>query len=157
MNRNQVRKAIEAWNCLGHFGYGQGRAVAEFGAKKVGNHSVCHETCTKSAQCRGMHCVTMDNRFPLVADIVKKTTVMAKQTGLPIVETVVSAMNVAVKRANPEALRIQEGLKKYRVTSMTDHYIYGQFENLENGLAKKDPATQPTFLLASAKVEGKLV
>lgn len=157
MKKHKVRKAIESWNCVGKFGYGQGRAVAEFGQEEVGNESVCHNICPNSAKCRGLHTIRMDERFPEVADIVKKTAVMAKRTDLPVVETVISAMNVAVKRNSPEALRIQEGLKKYGVRSMTDHYIYGQFENLANGLDKKAPDTQPLFVLPSAKFGGKLV
>jgi hypothetical protein len=152
MNKKKIERSIEKWNCLGKFGYGQGRAVAEFGADEIGKESVCHSVCPNSSQCRGMHRVSMDKRFPAIADIVKNTVVSASKAGLPVVPTVVMAMNIAVRQNNAEALRIQEGLKKYRVDSMTDHYIYGQFENLDNGLEKKDPNTQPVFLLSGAKL-----
>lgn len=152
MNKKRVRKAIEQWKCVGHFGYGQGRALAEFGADEIGKEPICYEVCPKSSKCRGLHFIAMDKRFPSLGEIVRKTVTMASQTGLPVVPTVVSAMNVAVKRGNMEALRIQEGLKKYRVDSMTDHYVYGQFENIDNGIAKKDPETQPTLFLIGAKL-----
>jgi|HubBroStandDraft_6_1064221.scaffolds.fasta_scaffold272977_2 hypothetical protein len=149
--KKQITKQIDSWNCLGYTGYGQGRAVAEFGADEIGSESVCHKVCPKSDKCRQEHYEKMDERFPEVAQIVRKTAVMAKKTGLPIVETVISAMNVAVKREIPEAKRIQQGLLKYRVETMTDHYIYGQFENLEHGLQKEPADTTPVFLLVSAK------
>ena len=151
MNKKKINKSIDEWNCVGHLGYGQGRAVAEYGQDEIGNHSVCHEVCPKADKCRAKHYTEMDKRFPEVANIVKKTVIMAKQTGLPIVNTVVSAMNVAVKRESPEALRIREGLKKYRVETMTDHYIYGQFENLERGLNKEAPDSKSVFLLVGTE------
>lgn len=157
MNKKKILKAIDKWNCFGYFGYGQGRAVAEFGVDEIGNESVCHKVCPKAEQCRGLHYVAMDKRFPAISEIVKKTAVLARQTGLPIVPSVTSAMITAAKMNNPEALRIQEGLKKYQVSSMTDHYVYGQFENLENGLEKRSPDTAPVLLLPSAKITGKLV
>lgn len=152
MNKKRVKKAIEQWNCLGKFGYGQGRAVAEFGEDEIGKQAVCYDVCPKSAKCRGLHYIEMDKRFPSLGEMVRKTAIAATHAGLPVVNTVVSAMNVAVKRGDLEALRVQEGLKKYKTDSMTDHYVYGQFENLDNGLAKKPPDTVPNLLLVGAKI-----
>lgn len=131
---------------MGKFGYGQGRAVAEFGEEEVGD-GVCYKICPDTSECRAKHFDAMDKRFPDIAEIVKGTVSGAVKAGLPVMQTVVSAMNVAVNRHIPQALRIRQGLKRYKVEGMVDHYIYGQLENLDNGIAKRDPDTDPTFQL----------
>lgn len=152
MKKHKIRESIPGWGCLGKYGYGQGRAVAEFGESAIGDRAICQDVCPKNQECSNMHYKMMDERFPLITDIVHKTVVSAKAAGLPVVNMVVSAMNVAVKRDNVEALRIREGLKRYNVDTMTDHYIYGQFENLERGYNRESPDAKPTLVLIGAKL-----
>ena len=135
---------------MGYFGYGQGRAVAEYGESAVADKAICFDVCVRSAKCREKHASRMDARFPELSQIVKKTIASAQQTGLPPVDLVISAMNVAVRRDSQEALRIKEGLKKFKVESMTDHYVYGQLENLDNGINKLSPDAKPLFILIGA-------
>lgn len=151
MDKKKLLNAINEWQCTGYFGYGQGRAAAEF--KDLGEEPVCHDVCPRSLKCRKRHCERMDTRFPEVADIVKRTLAECQGTEVPIIEAVVWAMSLAAQRDNLEARKIQEGLKRFKVPVITDHYIYGQLENLDNGLNKKDPKTPPLLILVGAKVK----
>lgn len=152
MSKSLIKSSIKQWECFGRFGYGQGRAVAEFGEKESGDQ-VCYKICPDSEKCRSRHLEIMDLRFPAVSGIVKETISGAVRAGLPIMQTVVAAMNVAVNREIPQALRIKQGLKKYQVSGMVDHYIYGQLENIDNGVSKKSPDVEPIFQLVES---GKL-
>lgn len=148
MSKSEIRDAIKTWGCLGKFGFGQGKAVATFGEEKAGE-GVCYRVCPKSDECRDLHHDNMDILYPEVADLVKRTVINATQAGIPVMPTVVSAMNIAVKRKMPEAIRIRQGLTKYRVDGMVDHYVFGQLENLDNGVSGRSPNTKPVFLLSS--------
>ena len=152
---NKIKKTLPKWECVGFFGYGQGRAVAEFGEDAVKGKSVCHEICSMSDKCRDSHAARMDARFPEVADIVKRTVATALGTGIPVVGLVVSAMNVAIKRESVEALRIRESLKRFEVDGMTDHYVLGQLENLDNGISKRQPGTKESLVLVGSSANLK--
>lgn len=138
MNRGEIRRAVGQWKCVGMFGYGQGRAVAEFG-EQAEDKLICHQLCPRTDKCQDKHRRGMDVRFPSLAQIVKKTAIEAQAAGRPLVKTVVAAMNVAVGTGNIEAIMVRDGLKRYSASGMTDHYIYGQLENFHKGLQKKDP------------------
>ncbi len=155
MSAKKIKKALPQWDCLGRYGYGQGRAVAELGEDEVGQTSVCEDVCPRIARCREKHVRTMDERFPSVSDIVKRTAATAKGAGLDTAQLVVAAMRVAARRDNVEALRIQEGLKRFGIggSDITDHYVYGQLENLFNGFNKKPADTKPDFILIGASYE----
>lgn len=147
--KQAIKAAVLEWKCLGYYGYGQGRAAATFGEEELGQTVVCHDVCPKAKECRQKHCVTMDKRFPTVAEIVRRTIFEVRGKNIDPVQAIVVAMGVAANRDEPEAKRIQEGLKKFGVPVITDHYVYGQFENLDNGINKRPPDTAPTLILLS--------
>lgn len=150
----RIREKISSWNCFGYFGYGQGRAGVEYQKDELGNELVCHNICKKSEECHKQHCRNMDVRFPIVSNIVRHTLYEVKKvekSEVSPVQAVVVAMTVAANRNEPEALKIKEGLKKFQVPVMTDHYMYGQLENLDNGLNKRDPRTPPSIMLIGNK------
>jgi hypothetical protein len=49
-------------------------------------------------------------------------------------------MQSALERGIPEAVKIFDRLKAYNVETMTDHYVCGQFDNIQNGLEGKEPS-----------------
>lgn len=145
-----IKAAIKEWQCVGYFGYGQGRAAATFGEGELGDVVVCHDICPKSDKCRQRHCKTMDEKYPIVANIVKRTLLEVKGQDISPVQAVVVAMTVSANRGEIEAMRIREGLKKYQVPILTDHYMYGQLDNLDNGLNKRNPEhIHPLVLIGS--------
>ena len=137
--RRKIVKTIPKWKCLGRWGYGQGRAIKEHGEKWFGDLSVCQDLCPQATVCRQRHHMNMDQRYPEIALIVHKTATRAAQMKMPIVHSVIGAMNVAYAQKIDGAEEIKQILLDFRVGDMTDHYICGQFENIQNGLDGKDP------------------
>ena len=133
---------IPKWGCLGRWGYGHGRSVKEHGEKWFKDVSVCQNLCPKSDACRQRHHLHMDQRYPEIAVLVHRTARRAKKMKAPIVESVIGAMNVAYGQKISGAAEIKMILSGFRVGDMTDHYVCGQFENIQNGLDGKDPGFQ---------------
>ena len=140
--RRKIAKAIPSWGCLGYFGYGHGRTVRDFGEKYVKDLSVCQELCSEAESCRMSHHGRMDKRYPQIADIVHKAAARAHRAKIPVVKTVLIAMRLARKREIPGADEIFRILREFRVGEMTDHFVCGQFQNIQNGLDGQLPANE---------------
>lgn len=132
--RRKIVKAIPKWGCIGRWGYGHGRAVKEHGEKWFKDLSVCQDLCPEAPVCRQRHHMNMDERYPEVAMIVHKTARHAAQMKAPVVHSVIGAMNVALAQGISGAEEIKAILAGFKVGDMTDHYVCGQFENIQNGL-----------------------
>ena len=135
-------KTIPKWGCLGYWGYGHGRSVKEHGDKWFKDVSVCQDLCPNKDQCRRKHHVRMDNRYPEVAEIVHATAGHASKMKVAVVQSVIGAMNVAKSQGVAGTDEIRRVLDGFGVSDMTDHYVCGQFENIQNGLDGKDPELQ---------------
>lgn len=140
--RKQVREAIAKWDCFGHFGYGQGRAVAQLGEREMHGRSACLDICNRANACRLQHRDTMNNRYPQLGQIVETTSRLAQARGLDVVAEVVSAMGHAVDLGLDEAAEVKRILGLFKVDEMTDHYRCGQFENIQDGLSKATPGSR---------------
>jgi hypothetical protein len=138
--RNRIKDKIPSWQCNGYFGYGHGRAIREFTEKPLHNRSVCLDICQKSQECRKTHHGRMDSRFPAVAHVVHQAAQVADKLGRPVVRSVGVAMQIAESRQIPGTAEIRRTLKKLRIADMVDHYVCGQFENIQNGLDGVAPA-----------------
>jgi len=139
--KRQIREAVEKWGCFGFFGYGQGRAVAEFGQKVMDGKSACFDFCTRASACRDQHHEAMNKRYPQLAQLVESTARIATLRKLDVVKEVVEAMNNAVEMKMDEALEVQQSLTKFKINTMTDHFRVGQFENIQDGLDRKTPGS----------------
>jgi hypothetical protein len=138
--QRKIVKTIPKWGCLGYWGHGHGRSVKEHGEKWFKELSVCQDLCPQSDTCRRKHHDRMDQRFPAIADIVHKAAGHANKMKMPIVQSVIGAMNVAYAQKTEGVEEIKAILIGFRVEDMTDHYVCGQFENIQNGLDGKEPA-----------------
>lgn len=136
--RNKIRLRVLQYNCEGHYGYGQGKAIKEFGEEYLKGRSACNDICPKQEECRQAHYSKMDKKYPKVTELVREAVVTAKRSNQPIVQTVVVFMRAAAKDNLDEALLIKEELQRMGVEDMTDHYIFGQLKNIEKGLNGKD-------------------
>jgi hypothetical protein len=148
--KRKLREAISKWDCNGYFGYGQGRGVAELGERPLRKKSVCLDVCTKVEQCRLRHHMRMDGRYPQLEQITANAVRQAKLHRRDHVTEIVEAMERAVELDIDEAVEVKAILAQFRIESMTDHYRAGQFENIQNGLDKKD-ATHRRPIPASVK------
>lgn len=137
--RHRIRSKIPSWKCYGYFGYGHGRAMVEVGDKQIRGRSVCSDFCKEVDGCRAAHHSRMDARYPEVAKVVRETARAAEEMKRPIVSSVIAAMQVAEKRNVPGIGEMRRIISQHRVAEMTDHYTCGQFENIQNGIEKKDP------------------
>jgi hypothetical protein len=140
--KRQVREAIAKWDCFGHLGYGQGRAVAQFGEREMHGRSACLDICTRASACRLQHHDKMNERYPQLGQIVETTSRLAQVRGLDVVAEVVSAMGHAVDLGLDEAADVKRILGLFKVKEMTDHYRCGQFENIQDGLGKAPPGSR---------------
>ena len=140
--QRRVAKSIYKWGCLGYWGYGQGRAVSEFGEKWFKDLSVCQDLCPQGKRCQQGHHLRMDRRYPEIADLVHRTARHASKMKLPIVRSVIGAMNVAHSQKVAGTEEIRAILSEFRVAEMTDHYVCGQFQNIQNGMDSKAPDFQ---------------
>ena len=138
--RNRIRDKIPSWGCLGHFGYGHGRAMREFGDKPLKDKSVCFDLCPKISECRDRHHAKMDKRFPSIAKIVDKAAKVATESGRPVIETVVLAMRVAEHRGIDGTKEIRRILNRFGVQESADHYVCGQLENIQKGFDGAEPS-----------------
>jgi hypothetical protein len=89
--------------------------------------------------CRQRHHMIMDQRYPEIALIVHKTANRAAKMKAPIVQSVIGAMNVALGQKILGAEEIKAILAEFQVGDMTDHYVCGQLENIQNGLDEEAP------------------
>ena len=137
--QGKIVKAIPKWGCLGQWGYGHGRSVKEHGEKWFKKLSVCQDLCPQSDQCRKQHHGVMDKRYPEVADLVHLVARKAVDAKQPVVKSVIAAMNVALGKDMPEVKEITRILVSFGVADITDHYVCGQFENIQNGLDGNKP------------------
>jgi hypothetical protein len=76
----------------------------------------------------------MDQRFPAVAGVVRRTAREAVAQGKPVVQSVIAAMHVAEREKVEGVAEIRRRLTQFKVHQLTDHYLCGQFENIQNGL-----------------------
>jgi hypothetical protein len=132
--RNRIQKSIDKWNCFGYFGYGHGRAVNQFGESVVQNRSVCTSMCPSNNDCRAKHHAKMDLEYPDLARLVQGVVEKCQETKAPVVRMVVEAMAMAEANGIPSAVEVKKRLIQYGIEGMTDHYICGQFTNIQNGL-----------------------
>jgi hypothetical protein len=135
--RNKIRLKVLDWKCEGNFGYGHGRAVAEFGPEYLKGRSVCNDICQRKAECRATHHTRMDTRYPNTSEAVRVAVQEAHREKQPILTSVILMMRAALSENMPEAVAIKAGLEKFGVNDMTDHYVYGQLENVQRGLNKE--------------------
>ncbi len=136
--RRKIRESIrDRWHCLGFFGYGQGRSVAELGEEALRGKSTCFDICKFKDVCNRRHHLRMDRRFPQMAAITAQAVALSQRNGTDVVEEVVTAVTRAAELEIEEALEVKAILKRFEVESMTDHYRAGQFENIQDGLDKK--------------------
>lgn len=138
-HKKRIRGEIAGWDCLGFFGYGQGRAVAIYGEERLKNKSACIDICSRASACRQAHHERMNRRYPQIAQLVESTARLAQLRKLNVVDEVVSAMEHAVEAELDGAIDIKARLQEFKVDTMTDHYRCGQFENIQNGLDKVSP------------------
>ena len=153
--KRQIREAIEKWNCHGFLGYGQGRAVAEFGQDLMGSKSACLDICTRANTCRARHHELLNQRYPQLSQLVESTARIAQLRRLNVVNEVVTAMDHAVEMQIDEAVEVKQILEKFKITTMTDHYRCGQFENIQDGLDKVPPGTNGTSKLLGRLPNGQ--
>lgn len=138
--RKKIRESLGKWKCLGLFGYGQGRAVRDFGRETLGNRSVCLDVCEHRAVCRKIHNERMDEKYPVLAQIVSKTIMMASERGQSVPDAVTRAMEMAEERGAPGSEEVRRVLDSLGIDEYTDHYICGQFQNIQRGFSG-DPAS----------------
>lgn len=134
--KKRVRSRIKEWGCHGFYGYGEGRAVADFGEDELRGRSACDDICTKRDSCRIFHHERMDRKYPMMAELVGKAALVAKYRGMSIDEKVSEAIEKAYESGASEAVDVISKLKEFNVTGYVDHYRSGQFENIQNGLDK---------------------
>jgi hypothetical protein len=147
-----VREAIAKWDCFGYLGYGQGRAVAQFGEKDLHGRSACLDICSRASACRSQHHDKMNERYPQLGQLVESTSRIAQMRGLDVVSEVVSAMTHAVDLGLDEANDVKRILGLFKVKGgMTDHYRCGQFENIQDGLNKVKPGARSALAEADKK------
>lgn len=139
--KRKVREAIQQWNCFGYFGYGQGRAVSQFGETEMSGKSACNDICSRAVSCRSRHHDLMNERFPKLSNLVESTARIASIRNLDVISEVVSAMNYALESELDEAIEVKNILGMFQIETMTDHYRCGQFENIQDGLNKSSPGT----------------
>lgn len=132
--RAHIKKKIKSWGCSGFFGYGHGRAIRDFGHKPVETRSVCLQICPQGDVCRLEHHSKMDAQFPELAEIVGRTVMTAQHLGRPVAESVGAIMKIAEKRNLPGVERIRKTMNALKIVDITDHYVCGQLENIQNGL-----------------------
>lgn len=149
--RRLVREAIEKWECFGYLGYGQGRAVAQFGEKDLHGRSACLDICSHANACRLRHHELMNQRYPQLGQLVESTSRIAQMRGLDVVGAVVSAMTNAADLGLDEANDVKRILDLFKVKGMTDHYRCGQFENIQDGLNKTKPGARSAVAEADKK------
>lgn len=135
--RNKIRALIPKWNCFGKFGYGQGRAYEAFGEKPLKNKSTCIDLCPRSAECRAAHHAIMDARYPDLANIVTLAARIARNNGKDVARTVMAAVKLAEGNGVAGIAEIRRINETFKLDTATDHYICGQFENIQNGIEKK--------------------
>jgi hypothetical protein len=140
--KRQIREALAKWDCFGHLGYGQGRAVAQFGERDLHGRSACLDVCTRASACRALHRDRMNERYPQLGQLVESTSRLAQARGLDVVTEVVSAMGHAAELGLDEAVDVRRILGLFKVDEMTDHYRCGQFENIQDGLSKALPGSR---------------
>lgn len=116
--------------------------MKEHGEKWFKDISVCQDLCPSKDQCRSSHHVRMDARYPDIAEIVHKTAGHAIRMKVAVVQSVIGAMNVAESQKVAGTDEIRKILDGFGVSDITDHYVCGQFENIQNGLDGKDPELQ---------------
>ena len=142
--RRKIREAIDKWNCFGHFGYGQGRAVAVFGEDNLKKKSACLDICTRASACRLAHHEKMNVQYPQLGQLVETAARLAQKWNLIVVGEVVSAMEHALEMKIEEDVEVLDRLRVFKINQMTDHYRCGQFENIQNGLDKTSPGLSNT-------------
>lgn len=155
--KRQIRDSIEKWSCNGFFGYGQGRAVAEYGQKLMSGRSACLDICTRASACRAQHHQMMNERWPQLGQLVESAARVAELRKLDVVKAVVDAMDQAVDLQMNEALEVKAILGKFKIDTMTDHYRCGQFQNIQDGLDKAKPGTGSAPKLHIGGSNGSLV
>ena len=133
-HRLRIKKSISGWKCEGYFGYGHGRAISQYGEDRVGKMSVCVDLCPIKDTCRAKHHSRMDGRYPEIAEIVHKSATGAAQAKQSVIRTVITAMRIAESRDVSGTKEIRAILSQFGIKEMTDHYMCGQFENIQNGL-----------------------
>lgn len=135
----RIRSQITEWQCVGYFGYGHGRGVAEFGESNLRGKSVCMDVCKKQEECRRRHHLRMDSRYPQLNAIVAHAAKVATLNNRDLNGEIVEAMERAAELEVSEALEVKKINAQFGVGSMTDHYRCGQFQNIQNGLEKLAP------------------
>ena len=155
-HRLRMKNAIPGWKCEGFFGYGHGRALAQYGSDRVGKKSVCVDLCPIKDACRTKHHERMDVRYPEIADIVHRSASGAAQAGQSVVRTVITAMRIAETRNVSGTKEIKSILSGFGVNEMTDHYMCGQFENIQNGIDRLPPTNaRPVPQITETMMETK--
>lgn len=149
--KRMVREGIAKWDCFGYLGYGQGRAVAQFGEKELHGKSACYDICSRASTCRDQHHDKMNERYPQLGQMVETASRIAKLRGLDVVAEVVSAMTHAVDLGIDEAQDVRHILDLFKIDGMTDHYRCGQFENIQDGLNKVKPGARSAVAEAQKK------
>jgi len=137
--KRKLLDRVEGWDCFGYYGYGQGRAAAEFGEEYLGGKSVCLDLCKRAEECRSAHLAKMDQKYPLLAKLVHNAVKASRSRGRDPSKDVVLAMDEALSAGIPDAVAVQRKLHAYKVNRMTDHYRCGQFENIDNGFNVRSP------------------
>lgn len=137
--KRKILDSVDGWGCFGFYGYGQGRAVAQFGEDILRGKSVCLDLCKKREECRSRHLIKMDTKYPLLGKLVRNAVKASRARSRDVAKDVVLVLNEALGEGLSEAVDIQQKLKKYKVTYMTDHYRCGQFENIDDGFGERSP------------------
>jgi len=140
--KRQVREAIATWSCFGRFGYGEGRAVAQFGEDGMHGKSACADICNRANACRLSHRDEMNSRYPQLSQLVEATARIASIRGLDVSTEVIMAMRHAADMMLDEAVEVKRILGLFKVDDITDHYRCGHFENIHNGLHKASPTSR---------------
>lgn len=140
--KRQVREAIDKWKCFGYLGYGQGRAVSQFGAQVMGDKSACGDLCSRANDCRMKHHEMMNERYPQLAQLLAATTRIAHRLKKNPDAEVLSAMHHAADLGMDEAVSVKHTLALFKVKTMTDHHRCGEFENIQDGMDKVAPGTR---------------
>lgn len=140
--KNKIKDKIGSWKCLTHYGYGHGRALSEFGQRPIRSFSVCRDLCPRREECRKVHHAKMDKQYPEISGLVAAVVTKALEKGEDVVRSIVRAMQSARDKNFPGTDKISRKLEKYGIEDMTDHYVCGEFDNIQNGIDGADPTRE---------------
>jgi hypothetical protein len=81
----------------------------------------------------------MDARYPQLEQITANATRQALLHQRDVNDEILGAMERSFDLEIDEAVEVKGILGGFQISTMTDHYRAGQFENIQNGIDKQEP------------------